>query len=122
MHSYERAFKALKIQMEAEENKTAKMEEAIKGLRSNKLQLEQEVAHLKKLLAQKAEKHTNKCKQTAGQQWQKKKNSWLQLNQKFWSLKEPWRKHLFLDEINDEDCPLPPMDGYPECQGKLKVM
>lgn len=122
MHNYEREFKALKIQMEAEGNKTEKMEEMIKGLSSNKVQLEQEVAHLKELLAQKAEKHTSKGKQTTGQQWQKK-NSWLHLNQKFWSLKEPWRKHLFLDEIiEDKDCPLPPMDGYPECQGKLKVM
>lgn len=65
MHNYEREFKALKIQMEAEENKTEKMEETINGLSSNKLQLEQEVAHLKDVLAQKAE---NKGKQTAGQQ------------------------------------------------------
>ncbi|XP_056895505.1 alpha-1,6-mannosylglycoprotein 6-beta-N-acetylglucosaminyltransferase A-like isoform X2 [Takifugu flavidus] len=87
MHNYEGEFKALKIQMEAEENKTEKMEETIKGLLSNKLQLEQEVAHLKELLVQKAEEHTNK------------------------------------DKINeDKDCPLPPMDGYPECLGKLKWM
>lgn len=88
MHKYEIKFKSLKIQMEAQENKTEKMEETIKGLSSNKLQLEQEVAHLKELLTQKAEKHTNKGKQTAGQQWQKKKNSWFQLNQKFLSLND----------------------------------
>lgn len=64
MHNYDRECKALKIQMEAEENKTEKMEETIKGLISNKLQLEQEVVHLKELLAQKAEKHTSKGKQT----------------------------------------------------------
>lgn len=28
----------------------------------------------------------------------------------------------FLDEmIADENCPLPPMDGYPECKKKVEV-
>lgn len=83
MHNYEREFKALKIQMEAEENKTGKMEEMIKRLSSTKLQLEQEVKRLKEQLAQKAEKHASKGRETDGLQWQKKKNSWLHLNQKF---------------------------------------
>lgn len=46
----------LQIQMKAEENKTQMREEAIKGLNSDKLLLQQEVAHLKELLAQKTEK------------------------------------------------------------------
>lgn len=30
---------------------------------------------------------------------------------------------FFLDDQlkEDENCPLPPMDGYPDCRGKLKV-
>lgn len=30
---------------------------------------------------------------------------------------------IFLDDQIEEgeNCPLPPMDGYPECQGKIKV-
>lgn len=131
MHNCEKEFKVLKSQMEAEENKTEKMKETIKGLSSNKLQLEQEVEHLKEQLAQNAQKHASKGKQTAGQQRQAMERlysgltffSWVHLDQMLWSLKEPWRKRLFLDEINeDKDCPLPPMEGYPECQEKLKVM
>lgn len=50
----------MQIQMTAEENKIQEREEMIKGLKSDKLPPEQEVAHLKELLALKAEKHIGK--------------------------------------------------------------
>lgn len=53
MHNYEREFKALQIQMKEEENKTKMKEEMIKGLNSDKLKLQQEMADLKELLVQK---------------------------------------------------------------------
>lgn len=60
MYNTEREVKARQIQITAEGEKIQEMEEMIKGLNSYKLQLEQEVAHLKKLLALKAENHIDK--------------------------------------------------------------
>lgn len=73
LHSYEWEFKALQVQMKKEENKTKMMEEMIKGLNSDKLKLEQEVAHLKELLVQK-EKQAKTGKKAAGHQLQSVKN------------------------------------------------
>lgn len=53
LHSYEREIKALQIQMKEEENKTKVREEMIKRLNSDKVKLEQQVAKLEELLAQK---------------------------------------------------------------------
>lgn len=60
LYNTEREVKARQIQITAEGEKIQEMEEMIKGLNSYKLQLEQEVAHLKKLLALKAENHIDK--------------------------------------------------------------
>lgn len=51
--------------MKEEENETKMREEMIKGLNSDKLKLEQEVAHLKELLVQK-EKQAKTGKRAAG--------------------------------------------------------
>lgn len=60
LYNCERELKTVQIQMTAEENKIQKRGEMIKGLKSDKLQPEQEVTHLKELLAPKAEKHIGK--------------------------------------------------------------
>lgn len=65
MHNYDREFKALQIQMKEEENKTKMKEEMIKGLNSDKLKLQQEMADLKELLVQK-EKQAKTGKKAAG--------------------------------------------------------
>lgn len=48
-------LRAPQIEMEAEEKKTQMSDEIIKGLRSDKLRLQQKVAHLEELLKQQAE-------------------------------------------------------------------
>lgn len=65
LHNYEREFKILQIQMKEGENETKMREEMIKGLNSDKLKLEQEVAHLKELLVQK-EKQAKTGERAAG--------------------------------------------------------
>lgn len=65
LHNYEREFKTLQMQMKEEENETKMREEMIKGLNSDKLKLEQEVAHLKELLVQK-EKQAKTGERAAG--------------------------------------------------------
>lgn len=122
-HTFESKLKVLQIQMKAEKNKTLMSEEVIKGLKSDKAHLQQEVARLKELLAQKTEKQvkTGKlqdaiCNQDTklylGLTFKKQRCSRSHLNIYF----------IYLDEMTeDKNCPLPPMDGYPECKGKLKV-
>lgn len=67
-HSYDKEIKAQQIK--SEENKTRMNEEVIKRLTSDKLQLQQEVAHLNELL-QKVEKtvKTGKLLDTIFNQW-----------------------------------------------------
>lgn len=112
VRNYEREFKAIQMQMKEEENKTKMEEEMIKGLNSDKLKLEQEVAQLKELLVQK-EKEAKTSKKAAGHHLPPVENRRNQKN--------PF-KCLFSDEMNeDKNCSLPPMDGYPECQKKIQV-
>lgn len=65
--------------MTAEGGKIQQREEMIKGLESDKLRLEQEVVHLKELLALKADNHIDKGKQAAGQQLQSVAKLYLRL-------------------------------------------
>lgn len=53
LSNHERELKALQIQMKEEENKTKIREEMIQELNSDNLKMEEELAHLKELLAQK---------------------------------------------------------------------
>lgn len=52
MHNYGGEFKVLQMLMNEEKNKTKMREEMIEALNSEKLKLEQEVAHLKELQEQ----------------------------------------------------------------------
>ncbi|CAJ1078832.1 alpha-1%2C6-mannosylglycoprotein 6-beta-N-acetylglucosaminyltransferase A-like [Xyrichtys novacula] len=92
LKGHKEEFTALQIQMEAEKEKGKVREEMIKELRSDKLQLQQQVAQLEELLKLQAQQKEPKVQQV--------KND---------------------DEILvDKNCPLPPLDGYPACKGKLK--
>ncbi|XP_070770375.1 alpha-1,6-mannosylglycoprotein 6-beta-N-acetylglucosaminyltransferase A-like isoform X2 [Enoplosus armatus] len=94
LKDYKEELQALQIKMEAEKEKGQMREEMIKELRSDKLQLQQQVAHLDELLKLQAQKDEKKVQQV---------NS--------------------VDEIKEDgNCQLPPMDGYPECKRKLKWM
>ncbi|KAM6979069.1 alpha-1,6-mannosylglycoprotein 6-beta-N-acetylglucosaminyltransferase A-like isoform 1-T2 [Tautogolabrus adspersus] len=85
---------ALQIKMEAEKEKGRMREDMIKELRSDKLVLQQHVVKLEELLKMQAEKAENKV--------------------------QPIKSDEQIKE--DDNCPLPPMDGYPDCKGKLKWM
>ncbi|XP_040004991.1 alpha-1,6-mannosylglycoprotein 6-beta-N-acetylglucosaminyltransferase A-like [Xiphias gladius] len=94
LKDYKEEFKALQIKMEAEKEKGQMKNEMIKELRSDKVHLEQQLTHLEGLLKLMAEKGQKKVQQIKSD-----------------------------DQIKeDENCPLPPMDGYPNCEGKLKWM
>ncbi|XP_070694569.1 alpha-1,6-mannosylglycoprotein 6-beta-N-acetylglucosaminyltransferase A-like [Pempheris klunzingeri] len=93
LKNYKGELKALQIKMEAEKEKGQMRDEMIKELRSDKLQLQQQVANLDKRLKLQAEKGERKEKNEPDDQ-----------------IKE------------EENCPLPPMDGYPHCKEKLKWM
>ncbi|XP_049905860.1 alpha-1,6-mannosylglycoprotein 6-beta-N-acetylglucosaminyltransferase A-like [Epinephelus moara] len=87
LKSYKEEFLSLQIKMEAEKEKGQMRDETIKELRSDKIQLQQQVAHLEELLKLQAEQGKTE------------------------------------DQIiEDKNCPLPPMDGYPDCMKKLKWM
>ncbi|XP_068592036.1 alpha-1,6-mannosylglycoprotein 6-beta-N-acetylglucosaminyltransferase A-like [Cebidichthys violaceus] len=83
---YKEEFQSLQIKMEAEKEKDKLKDEMIEDLRSDKLQLQKQVALVEKLLKLQEEKEEKKVK------------------------------------TGDENCPLPPLDGYPDCKAKLKWM
>ncbi|XP_042350899.1 alpha-1,6-mannosylglycoprotein 6-beta-N-acetylglucosaminyltransferase A-like [Plectropomus leopardus] len=94
LRDYKEELQSLRIKMEAEKEKGEMRDEMIKELRSDKLHLQQQVAHLEELLKLQAEK------------------------------KEMTLQQVKTDDKIEEDknCPLPPLDGYPDCMGKLKWM
>ncbi|XP_047456144.1 alpha-1,6-mannosylglycoprotein 6-beta-N-acetylglucosaminyltransferase A-like isoform X1 [Mugil cephalus] len=91
---YKAELLALQIKMEAEKGEAKLKDDMIKELRSDKLHLLQQVAHLEELLKLHMEREEKKSQSV---------NSDDQI-------------------IEDKNCPLPPMDSYPECLGKLKWM
>ncbi|KAM9346889.1 alpha-1,6-mannosylglycoprotein 6-beta-N-acetylglucosaminyltransferase A-like [Symphorus nematophorus] len=94
LKDYKAEFEALQIKMEAEKEKGQLKEEIINELHADKLQLQQQVAHLEELLKLQAEKEERKVQQVKSD-----------------------------DQIKeDENCPLPPMDGFQHCKGKLQWM
>ncbi|XP_060909771.1 alpha-1,6-mannosylglycoprotein 6-beta-N-acetylglucosaminyltransferase A-like [Labrus mixtus] len=94
LKDYKDEFVALQIKMEAEKEKGRMREDMIKELRSHKLLLQQYVDKLEELLKLQAQKQEHK----------------VQLVKSDELLKE------------DDNCPLPPMDGYPDCKDKLMWM
>ncbi|XP_068592783.1 alpha-1,6-mannosylglycoprotein 6-beta-N-acetylglucosaminyltransferase A-like [Cebidichthys violaceus] len=91
---YKEEFQSLQIKMEAEKEKDKLKDEMIEDLRSDKLQLQKQVALVEKLLKLQEEKEEKEEKKIKTD-----------------------------DEIKvDENCPLPPLDGYPDCKVKLKWM
>ncbi|XP_078119403.1 alpha-1,6-mannosylglycoprotein 6-beta-N-acetylglucosaminyltransferase A-like [Sander vitreus] len=92
LKDYKEELQSLQIKMEAEKEKGQLRDEMLKELRSDKLHLQQQVAHMEKHLKLQAEKEENNVQQGKSD-----------------------------DQIKeDENCPLPPMDGYPHCKEKLK--
>ncbi|XP_027878942.1 alpha-1,6-mannosylglycoprotein 6-beta-N-acetylglucosaminyltransferase A-like isoform X1 [Xiphophorus couchianus] len=90
---YKEDIKALQEKMEAEKVKGQMKDDMIKELRADKAQLRQDVTRLEELLM-------------------------LQLK------KEEKKETVeYEDDIpEDTNCPLPPLDGFPECTGKIKWM
>ncbi|XP_068428895.1 alpha-1,6-mannosylglycoprotein 6-beta-N-acetylglucosaminyltransferase A-like [Clinocottus analis] len=84
--NYKEDFQALQVQLEAEKEKEGLKDEMIKDLRTDKLQLQQQVAHMDTLLKLQEEKEKKE------------------------------------EEEQKEKCPLPPLDGFPNCTKKLKWM
>ncbi|XP_041806295.1 alpha-1,6-mannosylglycoprotein 6-beta-N-acetylglucosaminyltransferase A-like [Chelmon rostratus] len=94
LKDYKGELKALQIKTEAEKEKEQMKDDMIKELRSDKLQLQQEVTRLGDLLKLQMATEEKKCQNVKSD-----------------------------DNIQeDKNCPLPPMDGYPECRGKVKWM
>ncbi|XP_036966645.1 alpha-1,6-mannosylglycoprotein 6-beta-N-acetylglucosaminyltransferase A-like isoform X1 [Acanthopagrus latus] len=89
LKDYKEEFRVLQIQMEAEKDKEKLREKMVEELRSDKVQLQQQVAHLEELL-------------------------------RLQTMKELARDGGQNSE--DKNCPLPLMDGYPNCVDKLKWM
>ncbi|XP_034430201.1 alpha-1,6-mannosylglycoprotein 6-beta-N-acetylglucosaminyltransferase A-like [Hippoglossus hippoglossus] len=85
---YKEELQVVQLKMKEERERGKMKDEVIKQLHSDKLQLQQQVAHLKELQKLQVEKEENKDSQTT----------------------------------EDGNCPLPPMDGFPQCEGKLKWM
>ncbi|XP_056245621.1 alpha-1,6-mannosylglycoprotein 6-beta-N-acetylglucosaminyltransferase A-like [Seriola aureovittata] len=94
LRDYKAELKTLQIEMETEKEKGKMRNEMIKELRSDKVHLQQQVAYLEELLKLQAENREKTIQQAKSE-----------------------------DQIKeDENCPLPLMDGYPDCKGKLKWM
>ncbi|XP_034549996.1 alpha-1,6-mannosylglycoprotein 6-beta-N-acetylglucosaminyltransferase A-like [Notolabrus celidotus] len=94
LKDYKEELTALQIKMEAEKVKGQTREEMIIELRSDKLQLQQQLAKLEELLKLQAQREEKKVQQLKSD-----------------------------DQIKeDKNCPFPPMDGFPECKNKLKWM
>ncbi|XP_071328726.1 alpha-1,6-mannosylglycoprotein 6-beta-N-acetylglucosaminyltransferase A-like [Trachinotus anak] len=94
LRDYKAELQILQIKMEAEEKKGQMKNEMIEELRSDKLHLQQQVAQLEELLKLQMEKREKTDQQAKSD-----------------------------DQIKeDENCPLPPMEGYPDCKHKLKWM
>ncbi|KAL6101237.1 uncharacterized protein ACO6RY_08203 [Pungitius sinensis] len=83
---YKGGFLALQIKMEAEKEKERLKDEIIEALRSDKLQLHQQLALMGKLVELKAVKEEKEV------------------------------------ETAEDSCSLPPLDGFPHCEAKLKWM
>ncbi|XP_028249403.1 alpha-1,6-mannosylglycoprotein 6-beta-N-acetylglucosaminyltransferase A-like [Parambassis ranga] len=87
-------LRAFQQEVEAEKGKGQVKDEMIKELRSDKVYLQQQVNHLEELLKQHVEQEQRKTQQVKSE-----------------------------DELKEgTNCPLPPMDGYPDCEGKIKWM
>ncbi|XP_054471699.1 alpha-1,6-mannosylglycoprotein 6-beta-N-acetylglucosaminyltransferase A-like [Anoplopoma fimbria] len=150
---YKEEFQSLQIKMEEEKEKGQLRNEMTEDLRSDKLQLQQEVAHLKKLLQlqeeavspppplgdYKEELHSLQIKMEAEKEKEKLKDEMiknlrsdkLQLQHQVSFVEkllkpkeEKEEKKVKTDEQikGDENCPLPPLDGYPHCKDTIKVM
>uniref|UniRef100_A0A3Q2EHZ5 alpha-1,6-mannosyl-glycoprotein 6-beta-N-acetylglucosaminyltransferase n=2 Tax=Cyprinodon variegatus TaxID=28743 RepID=A0A3Q2EHZ5_CYPVA len=90
---YKEEIKAVQEKMEAEKAKGQMKDEMIKELHADKVHLQQEVTRLEELLK-------------------------LQL------MKEEKKEQVKAEDEISEDkyCPLPPLDGFPDCKGKIKWM
>ncbi|XP_035532727.1 alpha-1,6-mannosylglycoprotein 6-beta-N-acetylglucosaminyltransferase A-like [Morone saxatilis] len=94
LNDYKEELRALQIKIEAMKENAQMKDDMVKELHSDKFQLQQQVAHLEELLKLQAETKEKKVQQVKSDD----------------KMKE------------DENCPLPPMDGYPDCLEKLKWM
>lgn len=90
---YKEEMKALQEKFEAEKAKGQMKDEMIKELRADKVHLRQEVTHLEELLKLQL-KNEGKKEQVESEE----------------------------EILEDNSCPLPPLDGFPECKGKIKWM
>ncbi|XP_076602989.1 alpha-1,6-mannosylglycoprotein 6-beta-N-acetylglucosaminyltransferase A-like isoform X1 [Chaetodon auriga] len=94
LRDYKGELRALQIKTEAENVQARMRDEMIKELRSDKIHLQQEVARLGELLKKQMEREEKKLTNVKPD-----------------------------DQIEgDKNCPLPPMNGYPDCKKKIQWM
>nr|XP_046260078.1 alpha-1,6-mannosylglycoprotein 6-beta-N-acetylglucosaminyltransferase A-like isoform X2 [Scatophagus argus] len=121
-------LRALQIEMRAEKKKGQMRDEIVAELRSDKLKLQQQVSNLEKLLKLQAEKDGQKKDEMV-----KDLRSYsLQLQQQVAHFEELLKLQADKNDTKvqqsdnqtkeDDNCPLPPVDGYPQCKGKIKWM
>ncbi|XP_040057279.2 alpha-1,6-mannosylglycoprotein 6-beta-N-acetylglucosaminyltransferase A-like [Gasterosteus aculeatus] len=145
LRDHQQQIQSLQIQIEAEKEKGRLKDEMIGHLRSDELQLHQQVAHMEKLVKLQEEKKvktdyreeflTLQIKMAEAEKEKERlkdeiiedlRSDKLQLHQHIAHME----KLIELKAVKEEDeveiakerCSLPPLDGFPDCKAKLEWM